>query len=1143
MSSSIKSPNLMLMPDESIIDVSKLKGWEWINLRKQIEDLSLEPCYRRYVERLAVVNVSLFVFLAELLGFIHVLLQIMYKGFTIRTTAPFIFIMVLLPLIVLICFKDKKKYARFRLWNILASCAAALMIVLTDTFFMALSVGPDVHLRSSYDHVVTISIYFLLPISVYGKPSFLGFGSTAIYFLYYVYSSLSIREPISLSSHGSYAIYLVSLNVFMEGFRIFIEYDLRRMILNRRKLLYQNIKLRSAVLMENDIMEQLLSSNIRSTLKAEMYKHIDEQRQGMRYFTSTLLFIELYSNVSILIGNITNYQLITQLDVSEILEILNGICVRLDQSAAKHNVLPIKFLGNFLSCISGIIPKSTRRTNACVDFALDFISIVDEIRQEKELKIAVRVAVHDGEAFTAIVGRQKCCFDIWSQDVAIAHCMASLGRKNMVHVSQKTLRLLHSEYNYENGPEEAQSHSLLQKANITTYLIGPQPRVIKSTTGNFFMRISKDSESNSDSLPYHSMLRSSFYSVSRASVAFDGKDLDALRQKTASCLLEKVEFMPVDSINLARFFDFSDRIERGNEDYVIKHYITPFWRIYRKPEIESGYNGQPDLLFKYALLLMVFIATVFCIMALFPPFSSVISYKMLYMYAILIIICLLAFYNKITIQISKHRAVSPPKFFLHRWLCTFSRWLEEKRILRSIVYVLCLWMVYILGTLEAIMLRREELKLIEYKTLSSPSIVEPWEASEHMILVFMLFTFLSVPLIFKASLIVLLCIIHILTLYVFYNIKHSKQKTNMGLPAEVASVWHLLSACLYYMILDHHIIYLKRVSYYFLLNANKKRELIEKSKSNAEHILANMLPTYLVPIFINHPSNDLPYHKYVAKVAVLFASIVNFPLDTTSLRVLNEFICYFDDLIEEYAKGFKVEKIKVINWTYVAACGLDAGDNLSQSSWTSIKKPVRGRLSRVSNVSSEHIQIPELLNYNPRFNHPHLEYSDYCVLYLVHYAADMLRIMQDVSMQNLTMKFPNAMPGQLKIGISHGPAHTGVVGQSRFYFDLWGRTVNWASIMAEKGVTGHIHVTENTARTLSHLDIKCYYRGLEDNPIEGRTSTYLVDLNDELNFQGVDEASWLQFPNDERLAKPTSHNTVKYDRRSDDNNDGKDKSQ
>lgn len=263
----------------------------------------------------------------------------------------------------------------------------------------------------------------------------------------------------------------------------------------------------------------------------------------------SLLFIELYSNISILIANMMNYQLITQLDVSEIIEILNFFCVRLDQSAAKHNVLPIKFVGDFLSCISGVLPNSTRHTNECVDLALDLINIVDEIGHEKELELAVRVAVHDGEAFTAIMGRQKCCFDIWSQDVAIAHCMASLGRNNMVHVSQKVLRLLHSEYIYENGPEEAQNHSLLQKAHITTYLIGPQPRLIGSTTGNFSIHPSKVSESNTDSLSHHNMMiRSSFFTISRALGAYDWKDLDALRQKTASSLLEKVECMPVDSI-------------------------------------------------------------------------------------------------------------------------------------------------------------------------------------------------------------------------------------------------------------------------------------------------------------------------------------------------------------------------------------------------------------------------------------------------------------------------------------------------------------------------------------------------------------------------------------------------------------------
>lgn len=39
MRSFIKSPNLMLMPDESLTDVSKQKGCEWINLRVSPSDL------------------------------------------------------------------------------------------------------------------------------------------------------------------------------------------------------------------------------------------------------------------------------------------------------------------------------------------------------------------------------------------------------------------------------------------------------------------------------------------------------------------------------------------------------------------------------------------------------------------------------------------------------------------------------------------------------------------------------------------------------------------------------------------------------------------------------------------------------------------------------------------------------------------------------------------------------------------------------------------------------------------------------------------------------------------------------------------------------------------------------------------------
>lgn len=41
---------------------------------------------------------------------------------------PYIVLMVLLPLILLVCFKNKAQYKHFTLWNNLASCTAALLV-------------------------------------------------------------------------------------------------------------------------------------------------------------------------------------------------------------------------------------------------------------------------------------------------------------------------------------------------------------------------------------------------------------------------------------------------------------------------------------------------------------------------------------------------------------------------------------------------------------------------------------------------------------------------------------------------------------------------------------------------------------------------------------------------------------------------------------------------------------------------------------------------------------------------------------------------------------------------------------------------------------------------------------------------------
>jgi class 3 adenylate cyclase len=58
----------------------------------------------------------------------------------------------------------------------------------------------------------------------------------------------------------------------------------------------------------------------------------------------------------------------------------------------------------------------------------------------------------------------------------------------------------------------------------------------------------------------------------------------------------------------------------------------------------------------------------------------------------------------------------------------------------------------------------------------------------------------------------------------------------------------------------------------------------------------------------------------------------------------------------------------------------------------------------------------------------------------------------------LDMRAQSKLP--IRIGIDTGPVVAGVIGESKFIYDLWGDAVTTASRMESHGVPGEIQVTE-----------------------------------------------------------------------------------
>jgi class 3 adenylate cyclase len=191
--------------------------------------------------------------------------------------------------------------------------------------------------------------------------------------------------------------------------------------------------------------------------------------------------------------------------------------------------------------------------------------------------------------------------------------------------------------------------------------------------------------------------------------------------------------------------------------------------------------------------------------------------------------------------------------------------------------------------------------------------------------------------------------------------------------------------------------------------AVRTRRALDLERQKSERLLLNVLPA---PIAARLKQTQGVIADAFGEVTVLFADLVDFTRRSEQIapeqvvQFLNELFSVFDQLAQQ--RG--LEKIKTIGDAYMVVGGLP----------------------------------------DPRPDHAQA-------------VAEMALAMRDAVARRSD---PSGRPLAVRIGIDTGPVVAGVIGTSKFSYDLWGDTVNTASRMESDGIAGCIQVTARTRKRL-----------------------------------------------------------------------------
>lgn len=222
----------------------------------------------------------------------------------------------------------------------------------------------------------------------------------------------------------------------------------------------------------------------------------------------------------------------------------------------------------------------------------------------------------------------------------------------------------------------------------------------------------------------------------------------------------------------------------------------------------------------------------------------------------------------------------------------------------------------------------------------------------------------------------------------------------------------------------------------YIQQRNIATDMLRLEQEKSERLLLNVLPASIAEI-LKEEGRTIA-NRYDA-VSILFADVVDSTplseqLDAADVvELLNEAFTYFDTIVKKYG----LEKIRTMGDSYMVASG-------------------------VPSPRSDHAQA------------------------LADAALEMRHYQQHIFS-------PHAGHLRFRFGMNCGPVVAGVIGNTKFHYDVWGDPVNVASRMESQGQVDKIHISEHMYEMLKD-EFLCEPRGTIEIKGKGRMQTwFLID--------------------------------------------------